>query len=81
MRAENLRKHIGISCHCAPALKCQKIGLFFVLDADGRRNEDGFPETLCEKENGDEVWVLTEKLLHRQAEELCKKKKEQNAEV
>ena len=74
VRVENLRKHIGISCHCIPSLKRRTIGPYYVLDAKDRRDTEGFPEMLCEKENGDEVWVHTEKLLRILAKELIAEK-------
>lgn len=70
VRAENLRKHIGISCHCLTPLKGRTIGRYYVLDSKGRKNSDGMYETLCEKENGQETWVNTEKLLRTLAKEL-----------
>lgn len=70
LRAENIRKHVGISCHCAPALKHRTIGRYYVLKEE-RRNEKGFPEMLCEmKDSGDERWVLKEELLYTLAKEL-----------
>ena len=74
VRTENLRKHIGISCQCTPRLKHRVIGGYYVLDTKGRKNGEGLPEMLCEKEHGDEVWVLKEELLRTLAQELLVEK-------
>ena len=44
-----------------------------MLDTKGRKNGKGLPEMLCEKEHGDEVWVLKEELLRTFAQELLAK--------
>lgn len=76
VRVENLQKHIGISCRCAPSLKGRTIGKYTVpFDAETRTNGNGLPETLCEKENGNKVWVSTEMLLRTLANELKAKKR------
>lgn len=74
VRAENLRRHIGISCRCIQTLKHHTIGKYYVLDTEGRKNGDGLPEMRCKKENGEEVWVLTEELLRTLAKEQLTKK-------
>lgn len=75
VRAENLRKHVGIGCHCMPALNDRTVGTYYVLDAKERRNNEGLPEMLCERENGAKVWVRKEKLLHTLAKELIAKER------
>lgn len=71
VRAENLKKHIGISCRCAPSLRGRFIGKYEVLPYEQERtNAKGLPEMLCRKENGNEVWVSTELLLRTLAKEL-----------
>ena len=75
VRAENLRKHTGISCICTPRLKHRKIGQYHVLDVPNRKNDDGLPEVLCKNEEGNEVWVLKEELLRALAHEMLEEKK------
>ena len=75
VRAEQLRKHVGISCICAPSLKGRTIGKYYVLSSKGRKNDAGLPEMLCEIKNEDQVWVSTEKLLRTLAKEKLAEKK------
>lgn len=75
VRAENLRKHIGISCICAPRLKHRTIGQYHVLDKPNRKNDGGLPEVQCKGEDGNEVWVLKEELLRTLAREMTVEKK------
>lgn len=71
VRVENLRKHIGISCRCAPSLRGRIIGKYKVIPYEQERtNAKGFPQMLCEKENGNEIWVSTEQLLRTLAKQL-----------
>ncbi len=81
VRAEGLRKHTGISCHCIQSLKHRTIGGYYVLDAKKRKNNEGLPEMLCKTKDGEEVWVLTEELLRTLAQKLRSAKKSQKRKV
>ena len=74
VRVENLRKHIGIRCYCIPTLNDRIIAPYYVLDAKERKNNEGLPELLCEKENGEKVWIQAEKLIRILAKDLAAKK-------
>ena len=66
-----LRKHKGISCYCTPRkLEGMTIGKYRVVDKTERKNNAGLPEILCDKEDGSQVWVSKEKILHTLATEM-----------
>lgn len=72
VRAEQLRYHVGIGCkHCMPRLNNITAGKYHVLGGE-RRNEERLPETLCETEDGKQIWVSKEKVLRRLADQLSK---------
>ena len=73
--ATSLLKHEAISCNCIPKnLVGRQIGSYRLLDKAEHKDENGYPELRCEKEDGKVVYVRKELLWRTLANELREKK-------